>query len=921
MAKARRNKRIKIDDILLWILLLWTTWWLWLQRLSVHDLSFDEVATWYIARRNLPDMIGYLQKAIFEHPPLYYVLMHFWMLLVGEQEFGLRMFSVITGVIALAALGWAVRRTPEWNRTGWVPALFLAWMPGFVYYARNARMYSLIVVLVVLSAGLFVRDWLNSSGRPPWSAIARLVAVHLLAVFTHYYTILPILIQPLALALLRRWVPLAVWIAGHGTLFLAGIVWLNSAPGLQASVQHFRLLYQFPQTQELYRLISGMIFAPGAMVSPSILVFYLALASVGIGVAVFRRRPALAVWLALELTVSLILAYQLPRVPAERYLLFWLPFLAWAMGLPILAFSRLSLSRQPVLAVMMALAVGSGMANNGLARVLNPQKGGYGHTLRQVQSCAQAGDGMLFYGPWQWLLFQYYDPGGLPPITSLPPQAPPQLSPEEARPVLEELLQRHQRLWVLPAAVDDVDPLHFAEGWLNVHAHRVWRTADFMLYLPPLRMGGLSRDLGIRFGSALRLDRVEWEADAMPAGRPLRLTLHWTALEALSGDVRVGLLLKDAQGNLWNSAHVIPQEWAYPPSRWKPGDKIIDRQGLMIPPGAPPGAYTVHLLVADERTGNPVAADIPEPIGLFSIRVEEPSAEAGSLDWRCAWPESQPLQICAPDGRTCIALVGAEYPDTLYPSYPIPITLHWLGVSAPLPDLELRVELLASGGWLGGSTIVSATLTMLPDYPSSRWPLGRAVSQKLQLPLPLEAPAGPALLRLEVRDRKGAAWTTEGQTSLRLSNLRIRERPVSRRPPMGFENVRVELGEELELRGYRIEGEARPGGVLRITYIWHVRSRPYRVYAVFNHLMTEDGRLVAQADGWPKGGHWLTDRWLPGDYIVDQFLLIIPENAPPGPYRLSTGMYDPQTGERLPALQDHHRLPEDRLYLLLPGNR
>ena len=36
------------------------------------------------------------------HPPLYYYLLHFWMLFVGQSEFAVRFLSVIAGVLTVA---------------------------------------------------------------------------------------------------------------------------------------------------------------------------------------------------------------------------------------------------------------------------------------------------------------------------------------------------------------------------------------------------------------------------------------------------------------------------------------------------------------------------------------------------------------------------------------------------------------------------------------------------------------------------------------------------------------------------------------------------------------------------------------------------------------------------------------------------
>ncbi|RME32888.1 MAG: hypothetical protein D6793_10455, partial [Thermoflexia bacterium] len=896
---------MKQSTLFLWILLLLVIWGLWLYHLDARDLSFDEVATWYIAHRPLPEMFQYLREAIYEHPPVYYTLIHFWMKATGAGEFTLRLFSVMTALVALPLLGWAVRRTPIGAMGGWIPALLLAAMPGLVSYARNARMYALGVVWVALSSGIFLRNWLHARSWPRWQAILLLGTVHLMALFTHYYLLLPIIVQPVALLLLRRWRPLAAWLALHALLAFSGLLWLAVSPGLQASAGGFRLVFYVPPTHDVAQLLRLLIFSREVRPPFPTLYAFLALAGFALLLALLRKSSrAMALWLVCFLFLPLALAYQLPKVPVERYILFLLLPLAWALSfLPALAFRLPRLQRS--VAVLFSLALAGNLSANGLSHVLNQREGGYGHILRQVQQCAQPEDGILFYGPWQWLLFRYYDPGGLPPIATLPPQAPPRLSPEEARPVLEDLLRRYHRLWVLPASVGDVDPDHFVEGWMNTHAHPVWRTGDFTLYLPPLPSDGPSRPIGAVFGETLRLEKVEWEAAALPAGHPLRFTLHWVSLRPLPGDVRVSLMLRDTSGNTWDDAYVIPGEWAYPPSRWQRGDRISDRQGLMIPPGAPPGEYTVYLTVADEQTREVLTTPEGPEISLFSLRVEEPSPEDARKALACAFPEPAPTLFCSPDGTSCLSLVAGGSPQQVYPGYPVPVTLHWTTSAEALPDVRVRVEAVSWRNALGTVSPISVTLLVIPDYPSSRWLPGRIVTQKLLFPLPVEIPAGSAWLRLGVIGPDGVPWrTSSGEQTLSLSRLTVQRRPVLRYLPLGVRRIRVAFGDSLELRGYRMEGEPRPGGTLYVTYFWYARARPRTAYAVFNHLLTADGILVAQKDSWPREGNWPTTHWLPGDYVEDRYVLSIPADAPPGPYRFSVGMYDVKTGERLPAIQN-----------------
>src|SRR5438309_2358679 len=72
------------------------------------DLDFDEQASFFIGSMAPPDMLRYLLGALFEHPPLFYLLFHGWLAAVGGNETAMRMFAVIPGTLAVPLLGFAV---------------------------------------------------------------------------------------------------------------------------------------------------------------------------------------------------------------------------------------------------------------------------------------------------------------------------------------------------------------------------------------------------------------------------------------------------------------------------------------------------------------------------------------------------------------------------------------------------------------------------------------------------------------------------------------------------------------------------------------------------------------------------------------------------------------------------------------------
>lgn len=907
-----------------------------LWQLDASDFTFDEVATYTVAHRPLLDILAYLRGAVREHPPLYYLLVRLWMGLVGASEYGLRFFAVgasMLGIALTARLARTLARrlnvTGAVELTGFVSALVLALFPCEVYYARDARMYTLVIVWTTLSSLQFLRllcDQEESEARRP-VVLAGLVLVNALGLFTHYYLALLIVTQFVSLLLLRRWRSSLAWAAAHGLVGLVGVFWLVRSPGLADSLAEAwgRFVPTWPSAGQLRRILAGLLFGPITGVPWTLVYAWGLLVLLGLLVA-WRRSRSMGTWLAGSVLVPVALAFLMPEPPRPRYLIFILPFAALALGqLPALA-TRGRVQRSIWLG-MSALAV-SILGLYGLPRTVTWVKSSYGHTIATVSAHARPGDGVLFYGPWQWPMFRYYQPDEFPPVTVLPPRAPPQLVPQEAEPVLQELLATYQRLWVIPAAVDDVDPAHFVEGWLDTHAHPVWTTRDFSLYLPPPAQDGLSVPVEFTFGDRLRLERVTADSRSVPAGESLRLTLTWVLSEPLAGDVKLRLALVDEGHYLWREWETVPGRWLSPPSTWSAGDVITNRQGLIVPPGAPPGPFTLQLTVIDADSGAPlpvVDTDGPRSlpgVDLLTFDVGEPVLSPVLLDF------ADPVTFECPDGAAeTVTLAGYWLGGSRFqPGYPVPLRLHWLAPLESVPELELRLQLWQQERWslLGGprTAVATESMPLIPVYPVTDWPAGRLVSLLTAVPIPVDVPPGRADLTLALLDHDGRPCTVAGSQRLHLGTLTVEARPMLRRLPRGLTAVQVDFGDQIGLRGYRIDGEARPGGQLELTYAWYALRRPDRQYAVFNHLLTADGQKIAQVDGWPQDPQYgqdttvvLTKQWRPGEYVPDSHTLEIPADAPRGPYLLAVGLYDVGTVERLRAFQGGEPLPNDQWLL------
>ena len=86
-----------------------------------------------------------------------------------------------------------------------------------------------------------------------------------------------------------------------------------------------------------------------------------------------------------------------------------------------------------------------------------------------------------------------------------------------------------------------------------------------------------------------------------------------------------------------------------------------------------------------------------------------------------------------------------------------------------------------------------------------------------------------------------------------------------------------------------------------MSLFWRVEQSVGQNYSVFVHLLSPDGRLLAQHDDWPADAHRPTSVLPPGTVVRDVHYLDVPEETLDAVLRV--GLYEGITGDRL-LLQD-----------------
>lgn len=150
-------------------------------------LWLDEVISVNIAKLPLSEIPRALSHD--GAPPLYYVLLHFWMAAFGRSDIAVRAFSGIVSVGTLPLL-WLAGRRVGGRMVGWVTFFLGVTSPFAITYATAARMYSLMILFSVLGFLAIQR----AVERPTRGRLLGVSAVTAALLYTHYWGLYLVLV-------------------------------------------------------------------------------------------------------------------------------------------------------------------------------------------------------------------------------------------------------------------------------------------------------------------------------------------------------------------------------------------------------------------------------------------------------------------------------------------------------------------------------------------------------------------------------------------------------------------------------------------------------------------------------------------------------------------------------------------------------
>ncbi|MGC9346963.1 MAG: hypothetical protein ACP5JG_02390 [Anaerolineae bacterium] len=412
---------------------------------------------------------------------------------------------------------------------------------------------------------------------------------------------------------------------------------------------------------------------------------------------------------------------------------------------------------------------------------------------------------------------------------------------------------------------------------------------------------GVVRPLDVNFDGRARLLGVDPLPASLQADVVSRLTLYWQALEPGERDWHVGLTLVGPDGSRRQAA-LRPYRWSRTPpplSQWPRESYGRMDYEVHLPPGMPPGAYTVELSLFDRASAAPASAldALGNPLGpalaLDRITVERPVSPP-SLDVLGVREDAEMVRC----GALGLWRMSVDR-ERAAPGDPLQIEMIWEAVAAPVANLSATLSLRDGATELRSWALPPAA----PWWPTSRWRAGDRWLGRADLRVPSSVTSGTYMLVLAL----------PGCPDLALRDLRIEAPDRAWKVPDDFAPLDVPFGAP-PVSGPTFEGVVRlagvrlaptvvePGEVLDLALAWEALTEMERAYRVYTHLLDPAGNLVTQNDGEPAGWTRPTPGWAVDEVVVDPRPLEVPDATLPGTYTIRVGMYEPggsrlQTGE------------------------
>ncbi|MGB1249803.1 MAG: glycosyltransferase family 39 protein [Candidatus Promineifilaceae bacterium] len=837
------------------------------------------------------------------HPPLYFLIIHLTRRLLGTSDLAYRFVAVVFGTLTIPVIGHFGRNLFN-PHVGLIAAILMAINPLHIWYAQEARMYTLLVLCMLLASLMLWHAWEEHTitRLPRWVAAYTLFAG--LAIYTHYTAAFLILAQGVV------W----LWILWSRQLWklVAGIL----ASGVVASLPLIPIVIPrlLAGEEASYYLISPEIFFLDVLrgfgfgrtadytqtwTYPLLVLLGIVLL-LGVWKARLFQRAFLLTYL-LAATVGLLAGSYLfkPMYLGPHHMMVGLPAFVLLLAVAIVEI------RPKYLTPLIALVVLTSQLTslNNLYRNPNYAKDNYRDLVRYVDQHATDRDLVVYNSAILMPMQTHYTTRADLPVTTLPSYTTFATAETQA----ELAGTSAERIWFMsappPYPGDDDQLIRTVLDEQFFVADRHWfhgnNTEMLISAYAPRLTGSAPNDATL----------VDWQGSSqLPRLNAQRLSLGpemiwvdlwWTrekdddlAFEPLQFELRA------PDGSVWQRG--VWEFWAAEdsadlPNKLTTSTNLHTSYALAIPSALPPSSYQLWL---NSRS----ASDVWHPLGDLEItNAPQPDTRTNVL-------------VRFENG---IELVGVQLAEeSVRPGNAVPLTAYWR-VTEPMTEawqFQLRVN--GPDGLIHDETAAIFPAWLAPE----QVPLNTLIAKPLGIFPAANVAAGDYTLTWSVKSEasilKGRPRWRPWQSEINRSGaFRIDPFPIVTDLPADLlpltENS---FGDAVTLAGYELDRS--DDETIELALYWESLAEIADDYWVFVHFSAEaDQPPLTSSNSIPVGLTRPTSGWRVGEILQDTRRLTLPTELPSGTYQILLGFYHPETGQRLPVQQNGQALPFDQLQL------
>jgi hypothetical protein len=254
-----------------------------------------------------------------------------------------------------------------------------------------------------------------------------------------------------------------------------------------------------------------------------------------------------------------------------------------------------------------------------------------------------------------------------------------------------------------------------------------------------------------------------------------------------------------------------------------------------------------------------------------------------------------------------LRLLGVDPPPAMaVPGASVTVVTYWRALQRLPNNYAIFLHLDAPNG----QTIATVDQTHPSNIPTSSWAPSLYVRVPLRLIIPANALPIRYRLRVGIVDQQNEAWLSfidrqkdavpqkdilHQEDVLTIGELWV-EPPTSRHVATG---LRGRFGTTIQLLSIDYDRITQA-----ITLDWQTDTPIPKDYIIFVHALDASGAMLGQIDTAPYQNQYPTSAWRPTQVITDRRVLASIVEHPEQISRFAIGLYDPTSGERLPATDE-----------------